>query len=240
MQRFRALLAVVLGGAIATVAFPAMAETAVTSPVVVELYTSQGCSSCPPADALLATLAERDDVIALALHVDIWDYIGWADTFGNPAFTARQRAYAKAVGARNIYTPQMVVQGTEHLVGTRVAELTGLIRAHGTRPAPVALTLERRGGSVRINAVAKGGAVPGGYVVQLVRYIPEATVSIGRGENSGRQISYVNIVTSWQAIADWDPATPLKIEARVAGDQPVVVIVQMPGHGAIVAAARLR
>ena len=94
---------------------PAIAQD---QPVVVELFTSQGCSSCPPADALLHELAARDDVVALAMHVDYWDYIGWKDVFGNPAHSARQRAYAKAGNRRMVYTPQMIVNGENRLLAT--------------------------------------------------------------------------------------------------------------------------
>jgi hypothetical protein len=85
-------------------------------PVLVELFTSQGCSSCPPADALLHKLARRDDVVALALHVDYWDYIGWKDTFAKAAHSARQRAYAREAGRRMVYTPQMIINGADHVV----------------------------------------------------------------------------------------------------------------------------
>src|SRR5918996_4983900 len=118
--------------ALVLLAAPPLAR-AQTNPVVVELFTSQGCSSCPPADALLAELAGKDGVIALALHVDYWDYLGWADSFASPAFTARQRAYAKKAHSRTIYTPQMIVQGEDRLVGSddemvlaRIKERSGL------------------------------------------------------------------------------------------------------------------
>ncbi len=111
------------------------------NPVVVELFTSQGCSSCPPADAILGDLAGRDDVIALALHVDYWDYIGWKDTFADPSYTKRQRAYARVAGARNIYTPQMVVGGMDHLVGVRPMELSDLIERHNAKDSTIDLNL---------------------------------------------------------------------------------------------------
>src|SRR6056297_1329329 len=95
--------------ALASFTAPALAD----DPVVVELFTSQGCSSCPPADAMLGELAERDDVIPLALHVDYWDYIGWADIFADPAYTRRQKGYAHATGQRMVYTPQMVIDGQD-------------------------------------------------------------------------------------------------------------------------------
>jgi hypothetical protein len=208
-------------------------------PVVVELYTSQGCSSCPPADAELAKLADRDDVIALALHVDYWDYIGWKDTFGDPAFAKRQRAYAHVAGARNIFTPQMVVGGTDHLVGVHPMELSDLIAQHGSKTSPVDLTATRSGGSVHIEAVAKGG-LPNGAIVQVVRYLPEAKVAIERGENAGRSVDYTNIVQSWNRAAEWDGRTALALDVEAPGESPVVVIVQEPGPGAVLAAVRLR
>ena len=114
-------------------------------PVVVELYTSQGCSSCPPADAFLAReLANRDDVIALALHVDYWDYIGWKDDFADPQHTDRQRDYARAAGQRTIYTPQMIIAGKDHVIGSHPAEVKKLIRAHASAAFPLAILVRRR------------------------------------------------------------------------------------------------
>ncbi|MBT5374998.1 MAG: DUF1223 domain-containing protein, partial [Rhodospirillaceae bacterium] len=96
------------------------------APVVVELFTSQGCSSCPPADAFLNDLSRRDDVIALSLHVDYWDYIGWEDPFATPESTNRQRRYAPVLAARSIYTPQMVIDGAAHEVGSKRKAITRL------------------------------------------------------------------------------------------------------------------
>ena len=105
---------------------------------VVELFTSQGCASCPPADALLTALSERDDVVALAYHVDYWDYVGWKDTFGQEAYSDRQRAYAKSWGSSRIYTPQMVVNGARAVVGSRRAEVQ---HALGSASLPLAKDL---------------------------------------------------------------------------------------------------
>ena len=206
--------------------------------VVVELYTSQGCSSCPPADAMLGELAARPDVIALALHVDYWDYIGWADIFASPDYTRRQKAYAHAAGERMVYTPQMVIGGQDHVVGTRPMEVLDLIEAHRAQPSPVTIALDETGDRLRI-AVEAARALEVPCVVQLVRFQPEATVEIKRGENAGRTLDYVNIVTSWEVIAEWDGRMPF--EAMVPrGDLPVVIIVQRLGHGPILAAAELR
>lgn len=208
-------------------------------PVVVELFTSQGCSSCPPADKILAEIADRDDVIALALHVDYWDYIGWKDIFADPAFTKRQRAYAQAAGARSIYTPQMVVGGRDHVVGTKPMKLAEFINAHAKAPDPVSVEVSRAGDSVTIEARATG-SVPSGMVVQLVTYTPTATVEIKRGENAGRTLSYHNIVRDWIEIGKWDGRGTFRAEARVSGGTPVAVLVQARDAGPILGAAKAR
>jgi len=232
--RIGAALAIWLG-----VAGLAMADDQGQGSVVVELYTSQGCSSCPPADEILAGLADRGDVIALALHVDYWDYIGWKDVFGSPQFTERQRAYARAAGARTIYTPQMIVDGMEHLVGARPAELTALIKRYEAMPEKAVLDVARKGGTLAISA-RPVGHLPQGAVVQLVRYKPEETVEIRSGENAGREISYRNIVTEWHSLGTWDGSAPLSMSVPVSDSQPIVVILQEPGPGRIIAATALK
>jgi hypothetical protein len=209
--------------------------------VVVELFTSQGCSSCPPADRLLARLAERDDVIALALHVDYWDYIGWADSFARPEHTVRQKAYAHAVGQRMVYTPQMIIEGQDQVVGARVMDVMELVEAHRDRPDPLAVEIDRQGGELRV--VARWEAAPeaeGPYFVQLVRYRPHGEVDILRGENAGRSFSYANIVTAWDVVGKWDGAAPLELTLEISGEEPAVVIVQQAGHGPILGAAQAR
>ena len=207
--------------------------------VVVELYTSQGCSSCPPADDIFADLAKRPGVLPLALHVDYWDYIGWKDIFAQPAFTERQKSYARAAGSRTIYTPQIVVGGEDHVVGAKAMELLDLIEAHGDIEETVVLKLTRSGVLIQISAEARGG-LGAPVVVQLVRYLPEETVSIERGENAGRTITYTNIVTDWRRLGEWTGEAPLAMEAQAPGDQPTAVILQQEGPGEIIAAAELR
>ena len=217
--------------------FNASQAVAQNGPVVVELFTSQGCSSCPPADAMLHDLAKRDGVIALALHVDYWDYIGWKDVFGRPENSARQHAYARAAKATTVYTPQMVIGGVDHVIGSRPMQVMDALQAHSRQGNPFDVNLTRRGDSVIINAAP---GVGGDYVVQLVRYTPEATVAIARGENAGRNLSYVNIVTSWEMIGRWDGRSALAMQADAAGENPIVVIVQSATNGPIVGAAELR
>lgn len=207
--------------------------------VVVELYTSQGCSSCPPADALLADLAKRDDVIALALHVDYWDYLGWKDKHASPAFTQRQKAYARAVDRRMVYTPQIIVGGTDHVVGTRAIQLAALIEKHRNLPRAIDLRVQRFGATIDIQATVLS-RIPGDMLVQLLRYVPRDTVDIGRGENAGRTIAYTNIVTEMTVLGGWDGNTPLHMQVKVNGQHPVVVVLQKKGHGPILVAARTR
>ncbi|MCZ0810661.1 MAG: DUF1223 domain-containing protein [Pseudomonadota bacterium] len=207
--------------------------------VVVELFTSQGCSSCPPADALLRELSERDDVVALALHVDYWDYIGWKDSFASPDFTARQKAYAYASGKRMVYTPQMVIGGQHQVIGTKEMKVADLIATHRAQPPEVVLAVTRKDGQLRISAQAPR-PVEGPLIVQVVRYMPDATVEVRRGENAGLRLPYSNIVTDWDVEGKWDTAAPLAMELPIEGENPVVVLLQHAGHGPIAAVAELK
>jgi hypothetical protein len=208
-------------------------------PVVVELFTAQGCSSCPPADAFLQDLAARDDVIALSLHVDYWDYMGWQDTFGSPENTARQRGYARAQGQKMVYTPQMVINGTDQAVGTHRIDVIDLVDAHLAEDSGgVSLDIARDGDAVRLTARAsRRFDTP--LIVQRVRIRSEATVTIKRGENAGRVARHVNIVTGIEHLAEWDTQAPLVLEMAAGEGASSVVLLQEGRHGPIVAAARV-
>ncbi|SFN34777.1 hypothetical protein SAMN04487859_10146 [Roseovarius lutimaris] len=207
-------------------------------PVVIELFTSQGCSSCPPADEFMQQLAARHDVIALSLHVDYWDYIGWADIFAKPEYTARQRGYAKSGGRRMIYTPQMIINGTDHVVGNRPRDVTELIEKHRSDADDIVLKATRDGSVLRITARTDvAHDMP--MLVQLLRYRPEATVAIERGENAGKLLEYSNIVTEMTQLTVWDSSEPLAIDTQVSGDEPLVVLLQYPDFGTIEAAVEL-
>ena len=209
------------------------------NPVVVELFTSQGCSSCPPADAMLLELSGRDDVIALALHVDYWDYIGWKDPFGDPAHSERQRDYAAAGERRSVYTPEMIVGGVTDIVGAKPMALSKAIAEHARKPAKVTLDLARDGDTLRI-AAKEVAEVDGVMSVHMLRYTPRQSTTIKRGENAGKTLDYANIVEGWTVLGEWDGAEPLNLSAPVEGDKPVVVIIQKDNTGPIVAAARMR
>lgn len=232
MRHFFSALALI--GAVG--ATPAAAQD---NKVVVELFTSQGCSSCPPADALLHDLADRSDVIALALHVDYWDYLGWKDSFAKNSHTQRQHRYAQAANATTVYTPQMVIQGKHHVIGSKGMEVMDHVLAQKAAADPVDITIARNGGNVQINATSKAGRL-GNMVVQVVRYSPEETVAIRRGENAGKTLRYNNIVTSWEAVGRWNGASTLAITAAAGGSDPIVVIIQGDRNGPILAAAEIR
>ncbi|MFT4014399.1 MAG: DUF1223 domain-containing protein [Paracoccus sp. (in: a-proteobacteria)] len=183
-------------------------------PVVVELFTSQGCSSCPPADEMLGDLADRDDVLALSWHVDYWDYLGWADDFARPEFTLRQQDYAHAWGERAIYTPQMVVGGTDTLIALRPAELMALMRMQMARPAPVLVSSRQApDGSYQLELTPRT-ALRQPVAILLVRYAPERRVTIKAGENRGVSVSYRNVVLAVDRIGQWDGRAPLRMSVR--------------------------
>ncbi len=228
----KAFIAACLACLVALVAAPVRAE----GPVVVELFTSQGCSSCPPADALFEDLARDPGVVALALHVDYWDYLGWKDLFASPENTRRQKAYAHAAGEHMVYTPQIVVGGSDRTMGARPAEVRQLIDLHARLPETVRLRVSRAGDSVEI-AARPAGAPVGKVVVLLMRFTPEQTVMIKRGENAGRTIRYVNIVTDMAVLTTWNGADPMEMTAPFPAGDAGAVLLQREGPGEIVAAA---
>ncbi len=211
---------------------------------VVELFTSQGCASCPPADALLGELARDPGVISLTLAVDYWDYVGWKDTLAQHGHTQRQRAYADVRGDRKIYTPQMVVDGTQAAVGSdRLAVEKALMSAKaGGSALMVPVKLSRDGDDLLVDVGALAQAP--GAEVWACPVIRSQTVSIGRGENSGRQVTYTNVVRGWVRVGTWDgdPDTfkvPVN-QLRFEGANAVVVLVQsgtFAAPGAILGAA---
>lgn len=205
-------------------------------PVVVELFTSQGCSSCPPADRIMHELAKRDDVIGLALHVDYWDYIGWKDEYADPDHTLRQRAYARENGKSMIYTPQMIINGQHDIVGAQAQELDRLIDAHLKAAPEAAVTAIRDADEVTVSVTPV--ELPEGeiYDVRIVQYSPLRHASIRRGELAGRELDYANVVEAWQIAGRWDGQTPQTYSAQLEPDLPAVVLVQRAGHGPIVAA----
>ncbi|MBY5401298.1 MULTISPECIES: DUF1223 domain-containing protein [Rhizobium] len=181
---------------------------------VVELFTSQGCSSCPPADAAFRKLVNQGDVIALAYHVDYWNYLGWADTLSSKENTERQYGYARTMGRSNVYTPQAIVNGRGHLAG---ADLSGINSKIDT------FSSEGNGLTVPISAAMRGdeleikiGAGQGKANVVMVYFDKEKTIDVEKGENSGKKISYLHSVTNVETVGMWDgKATSLTLPASV-------------------------
>ncbi len=179
-------------------------------PVVVELFTSQGCSSCPPADAMLAGLSDEPDILPLSFHVDYWDYLGWADSFARPEFTLRQERYALVAGERSVYTPQVIVDGQDTAVALGPAQLMGLIDASRVSPATISVQRDTtpRGEVIELMPLSDLG---GGVDILLVRYAPEREVHMTAGENRGKAITYTNVVLSLDRLAEWDGIAALRV-----------------------------
>jgi hypothetical protein len=202
---------------------------------VIELFQSQGCSSCPPANANVNALAaSRSDVLALSFGVTYWDKLGWKDTFAKPEYTARQWAYARARGRGNVWTPQVYVNGRDDVVGANPAQLTAAV----ARAKPLAATLRVAQGRV---AVASGAAPVGGADILLVRYEPRAIdVPIRAGENGGRTLPHRNIVRQLLTIGRWTGSAisvPLPVAPRPGLAQ--AVLLQRGAGGPIIAAAKV-
>ena len=219
--------------------FLATTAIAENNPVVIELFTSQGCSSCPPADRIMHELAERDDVIGLALHVDYWDYIGWEDEYAKPSHTIRQRAYARSGGRSMIYTPQMVVNGQQDVVGAQVQELNRLIDAHLKAAPKVSVKAVADGETTTVQVTPVDLSGGDRYDVRLVHYAPMRHASIRRGELAGHELDYANVVESWHMVGQWDGTETREYTFALESDLPAVVIVQSIGHGPILAATRV-
>jgi hypothetical protein len=183
----------------ALVVGPALGESMRKQPTaVLELFTSQGCYSCPPADKVLAQYGDRDDVIALAYHVDYWDYIGWKDTFGSAANSDYQRAYASAQGKSRIYTPQLMVNGVDDVVGSQKSAVAKAVKNAKLR---LPIDLDAQGEMLLVDIAPQAGDERA--LVWLVTYKGEQEVKIERGENRGKTISYGHIVTGRQVLGVW-------------------------------------
>lgn len=221
-----------LGCALVAALAPGVASAAAGRPVVVELFTSQGCSSCPPANANLIELSRRPGVLALSFGVTYWDRLGWTDVFARPDFTARQIAYEPRLGRPGPFTPQMVVNGRTDAVGNRLPEVEALIAKERDASGP-ALALST--GSVRIGA---GTAPADPADVWLVRYESRLIeVPVGSGENSGRTLPHAHVVRDLARIGAWaGRETTLSVPAVPPGLR-AAVLVQAVGGGPILAAA---
>ena len=191
------------------------APGAAVSPTVVELYTSQGCSSCPPADAFLGELSRRDDIIALSFHVDYWDYIGWRDPFASAEATARQRAYSQKLHPRYVYTPQMVIDGAAQEMGSRRDKVLRIIeRESRSKRLRVPITAAAADG--RLTVTIPAAAYENMAAVWIIEFDDEHVTRVKRGENQGRTIRNVNVVREIRRIGTW-MGEPLELTVDLAG-----------------------
>ena len=203
-----------------------------TRPVVVELFTSQGCSSCPPADKLLGELAKRSDVIALGFHITYWDNTAWRDPLSLAAATARQTAYDRHLTGGQVYTPQMVIDGTTDVTGSdRAAVLAAIAAAKPVAAAPVSFAADR-------HSVAIGSGTTTGGTVLLARYTLSRTMHVGGGENTGRTATDFNGVEHLETLGTWDGgAVKFPIEPPAEGEGLAIMV--QASDGAILGAAAI-
>ncbi len=207
------------------------------APVVVELFTAQGCSDCPEANQLLMRLADQPDVITLTYAVDYWDYLGWKDTFARPEFAERQRAYRRAMNLRDVYTPQIVVDGKRQLTAVEPDEVEAAVREEAERdvyPPDMQFVGEGR------VAVGSGRVPRGGATVWLVRYDDEVQeVAVRRGENRGQTVRHDNVVRELVRLGDWRGRPKMfRLPAPSEEGLETVVLVQADRTGRIMAAGR--
>jgi hypothetical protein len=237
----------VIIGALASSIAPCGAADAEGVRNVLELFTSQGCSSCPPADRILGQLARDPSILALSFPVDYWDYIGWKDTLAAPIYTARQKAYASATGKGQVYTPQVVVNGLTDAVGSdlEAIEQAERITAKRSGVLSIPLTVVERGDKINVSVGAAAASSPKAAGVYLLAFASSRTVTVQRGENAGSTLTYANVVRAMTKIGDWNGA-PVNLEAdlsqaHVNGADSYAVIVQadeLARPSTILAAAR--
>ncbi len=222
-------------------------QTPVTQPVVLELFTSQGCNSCPPADALMQDWLKQPGVIPISLHVDYWDYLGWKDTLSRKGHGVRQQDYARHTGKRDIYTPQVVVNGKYAVVGSdRAAVEKALEKARRLQSVAMRAERDKTTGNWQVKVAALPG-FDGEAKLVLCRYDARHDVSIERGENTGRTLSYLNVARSWGDLGRWKGQTASYDVPDLGnmdwGRQGVVVMLQTvtnDGVGQIIGAVDIR
>lgn len=216
---------------------------------VVELFTSQGCSSCPAADALLGTIADRSNILAMSFSVDYWDYLGWRDTLASHKFTKRQRAYAKARGDGQVYTPQIVVNGAAHVVGSELPAIeAALQKTRDKAGAWIPLNVRADSDSLRIEcgggATKTASGTAPSATIWLVTMSRKVDITVTRGENAGKTLTYHNVVREFTPVGMWS-GEPLSIRLDKqtigqSGGADLFAVVLQQGHaGPIIGAALL-
>jgi hypothetical protein len=214
---------------------PALPKASAANPVVLELFQSQGCSSCPPANENINALADREDILALSFSVTYWDYLGWKDRFAQPAFTERQYEYSRGGGRRGVYTPQVIINGGRDIVGASKSELASAIQSAGPATGGPEISVDGA-------RVALAGAKPAATnVVWLVRYDPGSrNVPIRAGENNGRTLPHRNVVVQLVKLGDWNGGrSSYAIPNATENGLVTAVLVQASTGGAVVSARKI-
>ncbi|GLS24033.1 hypothetical protein GCM10007874_70540 [Labrys miyagiensis] len=221
------------GAVLVFMGLPGLAEASGRRvPLVVELFTSQGCSSCPPANANLIKLRGRSDVLALSFSVTYWDSLGWKDVFGQEKFTDRQSSYETNLGHDGPFTPQMVVNGSRDTVGNDFSSVEGLLSGSHLSTGPA---IELSSTSVNL---APGAAPRSGTDIWLVRYDPNVVnVAVGRGENTGRTLPHTNVVHELRRLGSWTGSAVRQTFEPASAGLRTAILVQVPNGGPILAAA---
>ena len=206
---------------------------------VVELFTSEGCSSCPPADGVLAEISRQGregglPVYAVAFHVDYWDDLGWPDRFASPKHTARQRAYGRAFGARGVYTPQMVVDGSDAFIGSDLDRARGSVARALARPATATVSLHARpsgAGAIAVDYDVKGA--PAGSVLSIVVVDRSASVAVRAGENAGQTLHHTDMARALATVELGHPSGTqvLGVPPDAAPDAVIAFVQQVSGDG---------
>lgn len=199
---------------------------------MVELFTSQGCSSCPPADKIIGDLAKDPSVIPLSMPVDYWDYLGWRDTLADSRFSARQKAYSRMRGDRDIYTPQAIINGATHVIGSDATQIKDAISATkqsaSVMSVPVSVSVSGKHVNVSVAASTPTSSHDHGevWICSVSKSVP---ITINRGENRGRELTYYNVVRNWLKVGDWNGSAvswtvPLENVSRDGVDAAVVYV----------------
>jgi hypothetical protein len=221
-----------LKATLAALGLAASLQPALADPprAVVELFTSQGCSSCPPADEILVEYSRRPDIVALSLPVNYWDYLGWKDTLAHVAFTERQKAYAHSRSDRQVFTPQMIVNGKKSSIGSDRAQIEKATQytTKGRQTLPVNVSLNEQNGTVSIAIEETPETTQRAAEVWVLPVLRSQTVPIERGENRGKTITYANVVRGLNRVGEWRGGSarfevPLDM-ARTGGDAYVVLL----------------
>jgi len=229
-----------IGGASALLGRSALAESK-AGPWAIELFTSQGCSSCPPADALLGKLAQRPDIVALSFHIDYWDYIGWKDRFASKETTARQRAYARTLRQKYIYTPEMVVDGRVHQPGINDGQVDSMLADARRQSAARTTPMLKRMADGTLRVALDAATIAGPADVTLFVYDRRHATPVQRGENEGRRLDDFNVVRRFEIVSRWEGAQAhWTVPAdRFQPEQGLAVIVQQSDHGPVLGANKL-